>query len=322
MLAEPIAEEKADVQMVVPTNAFDVNTPSESRVGYLSDSKEPKEDENSSFAWHVVDSFRKAKEPLTQASHMDLNALARAYGILGDVSKCLETLTLVIKRHEVPDIHDINVVIAAMAKRHPIRAAQAVEEMLARGVKPDAVTFGTIVHEALSDGNTELVGHMIELAQSIGIKKLTPQSIASIMQASVTAVPVEDENGSEGPQVQDVNGETIKGYLERAYELVMSGVHKEYLQSAKMGSTCISAALQADEAVLAFKFWKATLRGRVDWDSGRQKLVRRLLVKKIREQCRQGRIDVTEANGMVWELGECLESARKWGREGEGNLCL
>ena len=304
-MAELDTEQRRDGLLDVSDSAFNSDTPPESRVECFSEFAESKEgeNENASFAWHVVDSFRKVKEPLVSASHMDLNALARAYGMLGDINRCLDTLTIVFKRREIPDIHDINVVIAMMARRHPIRAAGAVEMMLANGVKPDAVTFGTVIHEALSDGNTELAGRMIKLAQSIGIEELTPQSVVSIVEATVDAVLVENGDRGEGCQVRLENGATVKGYLEQVYELIASGAHRNYLQSAKLGNKCIRAALRVDEPELAFKFWNLTFKSDFNWDSNQRKHLRWLITQKIREQCRKGKMDVNEARRMVKDLG-------------------
>jgi hypothetical protein len=237
---------------------------------------------------------------------MDLNALARAYGMLGDVGKCLETLSLIFKRHEVPDIHDINVVVAAMAERDPFRAAMAVEEMMEAGVKPDAVTFGTVIHEALRDGNSELAGHMIKLAQSAGVKKLTPQSIASVVQAALAAsVPVGHRSRIEGKerQVRGVNRKTRKRDLERVYDLIASGVYAEYLQSVKLGRTCVDAAMQADAPELAFRFWKMMMKDRVDWDSLKQRWLREQIARELRAQSKERLIKPREAEWMVRELG-------------------
>lgn len=278
-----------------PTQTDEVDTYAASRA-FFSD---PKEDQKK-FAWLVVESFRKAKEPLAQASHMDLNALARAYGMLGDTHGCLKTLSLVFRRHEVPDNHDINVVIAAMARRHSTRAAFAVEGMLARGVKPDAVTFGTVIHEALADGDTEVAGHMIKLAQSVGIQSLTPQSIASVVQMAMRAVE-RRKNGA-----HDANGETIRGYLEKAYKLIASGVHAEYLQSASMVEKCIAASLRADDGEMALRFWKL-VKDRIKLDSSKQRRMRGLIARKLRQHCAQGRIGTEEGSRMVRELGASID---------------
>src|SRR6202012_1598935 len=81
------------------------------------------------FANLVLTKFREAKEPLQQASREDLNALARANIMLGHVYKGLEILQVVIRRHESPDLHDLNVVLSAIAEFDPQIALKMVRQM-------------------------------------------------------------------------------------------------------------------------------------------------------------------------------------------------
>jgi len=77
------------------------------------------EEDFRNFAQLVLTRYREAKEPLHHASREDLNALARANIILGDITEALRVLKIGIDRNERPDLHDINVVLSAIANVDP-----------------------------------------------------------------------------------------------------------------------------------------------------------------------------------------------------------
>ncbi|KAH8998543.1 hypothetical protein EDB92DRAFT_1835767 [Lactarius akahatsu] len=110
------------------------------------------------FANLVLTRFRKAKEPLQQASREDLNALARANIILGRVKEGLKILRV------VPD--------------------RWFDIWFASGPGPDGVSFGTVVYQAGRHGDVAVITGLLRLARETG-QQLTTKTVAAVIRASV-----------------------------------------------------------------------------------------------------------------------------------------
>jgi hypothetical protein len=116
------------------------------------------------FANLVLTRFREAKEPLQQASREDLNALARANIILGHVKEGLEVLQIVINRNERPDLHDVNVVLSAIAEVDPRIALKMLRHMVSHGPGPDGISFGTVMHQAAKHGDVTVITSLLRFS--------------------------------------------------------------------------------------------------------------------------------------------------------------
>ncbi|KAH9065380.1 hypothetical protein EDB87DRAFT_1061944 [Lactarius vividus] len=136
------------------------------------------------FANLVLTRFREAKEPLQQASREDLNALARANIILGHVKEGLDVLRVVLDQYKHPDLHDVNVVLSAIAEVDPRTALKMVRHMVVSGPRPDGVSFGTVVYQAARHGNVAVITGLLRLAREIG-QQLTTKTVAAVIRASV-----------------------------------------------------------------------------------------------------------------------------------------
>ena len=135
------------------------------------------------FAGRVFDAFRESKRPLAQADHKDLNALARAAFVLGRDAAAAEAFALMRARGIRSDLHDLNVALAAVAKANPASGAARLRTMIEGGLKPDAVSFGTVVHWAIFHGDVPLVGEVLRLARAHGVERLSFKTMGSILGA-------------------------------------------------------------------------------------------------------------------------------------------
>ncbi|KAH9080505.1 hypothetical protein EDB83DRAFT_2339817 [Lactarius deliciosus] len=213
--------------------------------------RQRKEEDLRKFANLVLTRFRKAKEPLQQASREDLNALARANIILGHVNEGLRILRVVPDRYERPDLHDVNVVLSAIAEVDPRTALKMVRHMVASGPGPDGVSFGTVV-----------ITGLLRLARETG-QQLTTKTVAAVIRASVVF------SGEDKDAVRD--------NLTRALEIITANEQSNHLASSNMGKSCIEEAL---------KFWNRLLRTRPEWDDDLHASLRRRIVKSIHTHCK------------------------------------
>ncbi|KAJ3894246.1 hypothetical protein GG344DRAFT_41510 [Lentinula edodes] len=219
------------------------------------------------FVQRVIEAFVQVHEPLAHAKHANLSSLARAYFVMGDFTKGFEVFRNLIRRREVPDLHDINIGLSALAEHNPRSAAKMIEVMTQRGIQPNSVTFGTVIHQALVHGDMHLVGDLLQLARQAGNIQLSPQGLFSLTRASVI--------------LEDGSGTRKNAPLKDALELFKSLPDNGRLSSPDMGKFMVFAALRQGEPVLAFEFWKLLLKYSSEWDDQEQIFVRRLLRRSI-----------------------------------------
>ena len=239
------------------------------------------------FANLVLTRFRETKEPLEQASREDLNALARANIILGHVKEGLEVLQVGIGRNEGPDLHDLNVLLSAIAGAHPRIALKMVRRMVARGQGPDSISLGTVIHQAAKHGDVAVITSLLRLAQETG-QQLTIKTVAAVIRASVMF------SGKDKDAVSD--------NLTRALGIIMANEHSSHLATSSMGKFCIEEALKADDPTLAFQFWERLLRTRAEWDDDEHALLRRRIAKSIHTHLKEGHIRARDGRKMFSTL--------------------
>ncbi|KAH7920473.1 hypothetical protein BV22DRAFT_1198875 [Leucogyrophana mollusca] len=244
----------------------------------------------SDFANRVVDDFRKLNEPLTEAHHFQLTTLARGYFMLGRVVDGFNMFSIILQRREIPDMHDINVALSAMAEYSPRNAAEKVERMIERGLPADAVTFGTILHHAVVHGDMDLVSSLLSRARDLDRGELTEKSLAAVIRATVR---IEGETRS-----------TLKTNLQRAWNIIRSSKKPNVICTPNMGKYCIFAALHIEEPALAFKFWDFLVKGKAEWKDREQVFQRRLIADLIRKHCQEGSLDRDDGLMMLRRLKE------------------
>jgi hypothetical protein len=242
------------------------------------------------FVERVVRDFRTSKGSLEETSHYDLSSLARAYITLGRVSDGLDMLKVLLGRYEIPDIYDINIALSAIAEFHPRRAAGILKKMVERGIRPDAVTFGTIIHHAILHGELRLAGYLIGRAQELGCEELSAKTTASLIRASVN--------------VEGAPKSILKENLQRAWDIIQSGDVSTVVHKPNTGKYCIFASLRLNDPVMAFRFWEALVKGKTEWGDRKQAFQRRLIANMIQRHCQEGELSRDRGRQMLAQLKE------------------
>jgi hypothetical protein len=240
------------------------------------------------FADLVVAQFRRAKEPLATALHKDLTSLARAYFMLGDISAGFATLKVLLDRREMPDMHDINVALSALAEYTPRGAARVIERMINLGLEPDPVTFGTVIHFATIHRDTELVSLLIGRARDIDNGQLTLKSVQGLIRASI--------------ELEGTTHTSLSANLQRALEIIQSLTDLDFICSPNTGKYCIAASLTVHNPVLAFKFWMLLVRRKLQWSDSYHSILRRRIATQIKNERRAGQLDGNRAKVMMHAL--------------------
>ncbi|KAG8214650.1 hypothetical protein J3R82DRAFT_9728 [Butyriboletus roseoflavus] len=209
------------------------------------------------FARQVLGAFRESILPLEEANHFDLSALARGHFMLGEMGEGLRPLRVLIGRREIPDRHDINIALSAMARQSPRAACQIVYRMVDQGLRPDRVTFGTVLHEAIVHGDSELVTEILDRTREAGVS-LSSKTMVSLIQASVAVG-------------KGMDNERLKANVRRAWEVVRTTGEWSAVHTPNVGKCCIVACLHLEDPVMAFNFWAHLIRGKTEWGDGEQR---------------------------------------------------
>ena len=239
------------------------------------------------FANLVLTRYREAKEPLQHASREDLNALARANIILGHYTEALQALKIVVHRNERPDLHDVNVILSAISDFDPRMALTMVRRMVEFGPKPDAISFGTVIHHAARHGDIGAIIGLLRLARKTG-EQLTTKTVVTVIRASVVL------SGEDKGAVRD--------NLVHALGVITANEHSKHLATQDMGRFCVDEALKADDPALAFIFWKRVLRTRAEWNDNLHMSTRRRIALSLRSHWEKGDIDTEEYYEMTYAL--------------------
>ncbi|THV05207.1 hypothetical protein K435DRAFT_116835 [Dendrothele bispora CBS 962.96] len=221
-------------------------------------------DDLAAFANHVLSSYREYHEPLEKMQHQNLTSLARAYFVLGEFKKGFQIFRVLLGRREIPDMYDINAALSALSEYSPRTVARLIERMTEKGLYPDKVTFGTVVHQALLADDMELVGDLISRAKELGVTELSPHTFVSLIRASVT----DDAK---------VTKSSPRARLQAAMKMVKSLRKVGMISSPHIGKYMVYASLRLKEPIMAYEFWNLLLRQSTNWTDREQVFIRRLI---------------------------------------------
>ncbi|CAK5284302.1 unnamed protein product [Mycena citricolor] len=209
---------------------------------------------------HVLTSFAAAHEPLETADHRVLTSYTRACFVTGDYVRGINVLKMMLKRREVPDVFDINVLVSAVAEHDPRTAAGLVERMANKGLEPDRITYGTIMHHALSHGDSGLVQQMVKQIRGLRTCFLTYKSIVSLIRGSLSF-------DTQSPLTQ-------RAKLRGVMNLIKSVGGSTVVNSPHIGKFLVLRALEMDDPVMAYRFWDLLLARSVGWHDREQAYLR------------------------------------------------
>ncbi|KAF7291688.1 Golgi reassembly stacking protein 2 [Mycena chlorophos] len=237
------------------------------------------------FGASVLESFLEVHQPLENASHADLSALARVYFINGRFMDGFQTLRTMLDQRHMPDIHDVNVILSAIAIHDPREAASVLDRMQARGLEPDHVSYGTVMHNAFVYGDSELANEMVVRISQLKDRELSYKSIVSLVRASLAP--------GTGRHY---------GKLQSVWRILQAVDKTTILKSPHLGNFLINAALRAEMPVMAFKFWDYICRERTLWTDLQQVELRRMILRKLEKHRRAGWLKERSTRAMVGML--------------------
>ncbi|KAJ7163381.1 hypothetical protein C8R46DRAFT_944694 [Mycena filopes] len=240
------------------------------------------------FLNHVVSEFTKAHSPLSKADHGVITSQARAFFIMGEFVKGFNTLKTLLERREMPDIFDVNVTLTVMAEHDPRAAAQIVQQMAAKGLQPDHITYGTVMHHALEQGDMELVDEMVRGVETLENSQLSYKSIVALVRGSI---------GSETSS--DV---TRAAKLRSVFGVIKAVGQSTVVGSPHLGRYLVHESLRGDDPTMAYKFWDMLLKNNSRWHSREQVSLRRLIIRRLERHLEKSWLKDTHGRAMIAQL--------------------
>ncbi|KAJ7212255.1 hypothetical protein GGX14DRAFT_362186 [Mycena pura] len=237
------------------------------------------------FVWSE---FSQAHSPLSEASHQVLTSQARAYFIVGEFFRGFDTLKILLDRREMPDIYDINVTLTVMAQHSPRSAANIIQRMIERGLQPDHITYGTVMHHALNHGDMELVEEMVQRVRMLKNTHLSYKSIVSLVRGSIAFRPD--------------SRITQRSKLRSVFSIIRSIGRPTVLATPHLGKYLVSASLRGDDPIMAYRFWEFLLKENALWVDREQVHLRRLVVECLQRHQKAGWVKEHHARAMIAQL--------------------
>lgn len=279
------------------------------------------------FAKEVVEKFRACKQPIRSLGQQDLNALARAYFMMDRAEEGF-ALFEIVKATRLPDMYDVNVGLSGVAKYNVELASRMVDRMHGRGLLPDSVTWGTLIHLASLKGNMGLVISLVKRAQERN-PEFSSRTISSLIRASLSDV----SPGSHVPKHTislgkkrgigplqltlggDGSAEQIGKNLDMAWHLIEEFDTQAFVGTWSLANFCLDRALWLGDAELAFRFWAKYLRSKTQWDDPGQVKSRKKLYELVATAKGQRKLEVPQATGMLRKLSGSSERGLYYGFE-------
>ncbi|KAJ6557351.1 hypothetical protein DFH09DRAFT_1280089 [Mycena vulgaris] len=243
-------------------------------------------DDFKGFLNFVLSEFERGHSPITQANHQVLTSQARAFFIIGEFVQGFNMLKLLLARQELPDLYDVNVTLTVMAAHNPRTAAQIVQRMIEKGLQPDHITYGTVMHHALDHGDMELVDEMVKRVRELKDKQLSYKSIVSLIRGSVA-------------YESDL---TQQSKLRSVFSIIKSIGRSTVVATPHIGRYLVYAALRTGDAQMAYTFWDYLLKNNAPWHDLEQVNQRRLIISCIRKHLRGKWIKEDHARVMIAQL--------------------
>ncbi|KAJ7069906.1 hypothetical protein C8F01DRAFT_1114589 [Mycena amicta] len=237
------------------------------------------------FSTFVLEEFVRVHEPLQDASHEVLASLARAYFIVGRFMEGFETFRLLLDRRDMPDLHDVNIILTAVAVHDPREAAKVIQRMIARGLEPDHVTYGTVMHRALEDGDHELANEMVERVRDLQQDHISYKSIVSLVRGSLAS---------------EMDNQSAK--LQTVWRMIRAIDKQTIVSSPHLGKYLVYASLRAEVPVTAFRFWEYLLREKTLWTDLEQIQIRARIISALERHRKAGWLKERPVRAMIGML--------------------
>ncbi|KAJ3565022.1 hypothetical protein NP233_g7907 [Leucocoprinus birnbaumii] len=237
--------------------------------GDVDDEKMSRASDTQSFVHQVMSKFKKHHEPWENADHRMITSYARACFKVGKNTEGFEVLKVLLGRLELPDLHDVNVALSAIAKESPSAAARTIKKMEEQGLHPDIVTYGTVLHYAAAQECQDVASEMMKQILALESLQSDVKVFGALIRALVKPTPEDDK-------------ETSILKLRTAWKIIHEvGVPQP---STQIGNYLVSLAIEAKDASLAFKFWSALLKGSAEYDDHQQRSQRIAIIVLARAQ--------------------------------------
>ncbi|KAJ7707116.1 hypothetical protein B0H16DRAFT_1633789 [Mycena metata] len=245
-------------------------------------------DDFKGFLDRILSEFSRVHSSLVDSDHRVITSQARAFFIMGEFVKGFDTLKILLERKEMPDIFDVNVTLTVMAEHDPRAAAQIVQQMIDKGLQPDHITYGTVMHHALNHGDMDLVDDMVLGVRSLKTSQLSYKSIVALIRGSI---------GSETSS--DL---TLTAKLRSVFGVIQAVGRATVVRSPHLGRYLVYESIRGNDPTMAFRFWDMLLKNNARWHDQEQVFLRRLIIRRLERHQAKSWVKDTHARTMIAQL--------------------
>lgn len=243
----------------------------------------------------IIEKYEDVHRPFSASQQHHLTALVRAYFLVGWSGKAVRLYREHFRSHSrsghAPDEHAVTTVIKSLAEKDPHRAANMIDKMAERGLRPNGVTFGAVLHHALEAGESELVERLLVRADHLDVR-VTDKTLADLIHHHAI-------RAKSAPQ--ETRAEKFEDLLR-----IATGVHTEgFAKSPGLGKFAAQCALDAGQPSYAYRFWNRLVRRNEGWLSREHIKLRKDISEAVVALYRQGELGQDDTEAMLREL-RCL----------------
>ena len=172
------------------------------------------------------------------------------------------------------DMHDLNIALGAVAKADPAAGVVRLRKMIKNKLGADAVSFGTVIHNAAQRRDAATVYEIVRMADEAGTP-LDYKTFARLIQANL------DGTLDGARPLPDDDPATHTTRLERARSLLDAMRRGKLTPSPRLAMACVHAALRAGDSLGAVRFWHRMVRFKLGWNDREQIRLRTTLARAI-----------------------------------------
>lgn len=263
------------------------------------------------FAMMVYRAFESAKQPLIGASHHDLNAIANACYTLGLLGRGTKAFQRLLKRKDIPDVADLNVMLGEMARRDVGRAEEMLVEMMRARMNVDLHSFSAVISGALENTELGIASRVYERSLRLGMKELTPRAGSALLNAILDEVsPLVGSGMSETMEGerQETKNESKKrlheSLVRQACALIANEKFASFPKPTRVYSRLMNAARRFRDATIMFHIWRVLMLPRLNCTKDEKQketllAAGRFVAGCVRQAHERGEIDTGDAAAML-----------------------
>ncbi|KAF8312544.1 hypothetical protein DL93DRAFT_2082155 [Clavulina sp. PMI_390] len=214
----------------------------------------PSDRQDIATASDITATFTALHEPAEMASHHNLNSVARANFLVGEVDTALKAFKCLLDRREIPDAHDLAVMVSGIAAFDVELADSALQNATSRGVVMPVQAWTAVLKAAFEGGNLKQADSVLRRMTEAGVKSdlgVIDVILRYGLSEETWGSMLKIEHTTKLSTRKKPRAEAVIPYLEMATRVLL----KEQHYPRELTVMCINWVIKCDLPRQAFSFW-------------------------------------------------------------------